>query len=426
MSIYITEIEKHRFVCGLFWQSLSRPRELMKEAAALAKKIDFDLMVLRKDNATAQAGFAQSKEGARKKLYSLGAAVSKSLAVEGAFYDGQKQRVHNWLGAFKLPDGKWAYFAVRDSNFLPNGDFAGTKEEVLERLHGDYGLGGWNAVIGDAELEELGFHNFNAKRIEDLLPHTRAGKIKIYGWWGLRPVAVKLPLLPVALCSLALVVGIGGAVYWMQYQKKKEEEERDRRIEAARREMMGHAAPSGLPHPWASKPAPLLTAQTCLNRLVHITPGGWKLDEYSCTPAQLSYSWSRQDSAIELLLGQVPQAIVDMSGDKATYSEPLALASGKDEVLLEQKKLLEPVISRLQLMNLSPKISLVPPPPPPPGQNNGQAVPQPDWKTFNFTMQAGGLHPTEVASILSRPGIRIDKLIYRGSAWTIEGVMYAK
>src|SRR6476469_4695698 len=122
MAIHITEIGKHRFICGLFWQSLSRPRELMKEATALAKKIDSDLMVLRKDYATAQAGFAQSKDGARRKVYSLAAAVSKTLALKGAFYDGEKQRVHNWLGAFKLPDGKWAYFAVRDANFLPNGD----------------------------------------------------------------------------------------------------------------------------------------------------------------------------------------------------------------------------------------------------------------------------------------------------------------
>ena len=73
MSVHITQIGKHKFICGLFWQSLSRPRELLKEAAELAKKIDSDLMILRRDQATAQAGFAHTRDGARRNYYSLGA-----------------------------------------------------------------------------------------------------------------------------------------------------------------------------------------------------------------------------------------------------------------------------------------------------------------------------------------------------------------
>jgi len=133
-------------------------------------------MIIRKDHATAQAGYAHTRDGANGVMYSLGAVISKTLAKEGAFYDGQKQPAHNWLGAFKLPDGMWAYFAVRDANFLPSGDFAGSKEEVLDRLHGDYGLGGWNVVVGDAELEDYGFHNFNSKTIEELIPHKKTVK----------------------------------------------------------------------------------------------------------------------------------------------------------------------------------------------------------------------------------------------------------
>jgi hypothetical protein len=50
--------------------------------------------------------------------------------------------------------------------------------------------------------------------------------------------------------------------------------------------------------------------------------------------------------------------------------------------------------------------------------------PKPDWKSFNFTLDAGGVSPVDIARILSRPGIRIEKLIYRAGAWSIEGVMY--
>ncbi len=62
-------------------------------------------------------------------------------------------------------------------------------------------------------------------------------------------------------------------------------------------------------------------------------------------------------------------------------------------------------------------------PPPPEGR---AAPPAPDWKIFSFALNAGGLPPLEVAAMLSQPGVRIDKLIYRAGAWSIEGVMYAK
>ncbi|RJF96861.1 pilus assembly protein [Noviherbaspirillum cavernae] len=431
MAIHILQIGKHRFVCGLFWQSLSRPRELAKEAADLAKRIDFDLMVLRRDHTTAQAGFAQARDGARKKMFSLAAAVSKSMAMEGAYYDGEKQSAHNWLAAFKLPDGMWAYFAVRDANFLPNGDFAGTKDEVLERLHGDYGLGGWNVVIGDAELEEYGFHNFNAKRLEDVLPRKSNGQLRAHKWWGLQPVARQISWpLAAAAASVLILVAASGAMYWQKVQKQKEEEARDRAIAAARQKMLGNAAPSALPHPWASKPAPQEMVQACLGRFSHITAGGWALDDYVCAGGQASYTWSRQGSNIDFLRAQVPNAVIDIGGDKATYSVALTLPPGKDEALLEQKTALEPLISRLQRLNLSPRIRKEQPPPPPPpqglvgGANN--EMPMPDWQTFPFTLSAGGIPLVEVATILGQPGMRIDKLIYRGGAWSIEGVVYAK
>jgi hypothetical protein len=429
MSIYITQIGKHRFICGLFWQSLSRPRELFKEAAELAKKIDSDLMVVRKDHATAQAGFAHTRDGARRMAYSLGAVVSKTLELEGVNYDGHKQTAHNWLGAFKLPDGQWAYFAVRDASFLPNGDFAGTKEEVLDRLHGDYGLGGWNVVIGDAELEEYGFHNFNVKRIEDLIPHGKNGQIKVHKWWGLRPVEPKIswPFVA-AVGSLSIMLAVGGYVYWQRYQLKKEEQQRELAIEAARQKMLGKAAPAALPHPWPSTPLPLLTANACLENLTYLTVGGWFLDDYTCTTSGVSYTWSRHDSTVNFLLDQVPGANIHLTGNRATLAVPLRLPSGSDEMLLDPKGILEPLISRLQLLNISPQITPASAQSPQrtlPGAAP-QEVPKADWQQFSFAINTGSMPPTEIATILSQPGIRLNKLSYRSGAWSIEGVIYAK
>lgn len=432
MSIHITQIGKHRFICGLFWQSLSRPRELVKEAGELAKKIDSDLMVLRKDHATAQAGFAQTRDGARRMMFSLGAVVSKTLALEGVNYDGQKQTAHNWLGAFKLPDGKWAYFAVRDASFLPNGDFAGTKEEVLDRLHGDYGLGGWNVVIGDAELEDYGFHNFNVKRIEDMIPHKKDGQIRVHAWWGLRPVKSTMSWKVIGIAgAVALMLAGGGYAYWKRYQLQQEELQRALAIEAARQKMLGNAARSALPHPWPATPLPAASAQACVEHLRYRTAGGWFLDEFICTANNVNYAWVRHESTVNLLLDQVPGAQVDLTGNKATLVVPLKLVSGSDEVLLERKAVLEPLISRLQMLNIAPRIALVahsaPPPPPTalPGTTQPEA-PKPDWQQFSYAFNAGSIPPGDIASILSQPGIRLNKLSYRNGEWTIEGMIYAK
>lgn len=431
MATHITQIGKHKFVCGLFWQSLSRPRELNKEAATLARKIDSDLMVLRKDHATAQAGFAHSRDGVRRGMYSLGAAVSKTLALEGATYDGEKQPVHSWLGAFKLPEGVWAYFAVRDANFLPTGDFVGTREEVVERLLADYGMGGWHAVIGNAELDEYGFHNFNAKSIEELLHRKRNGQIRTHAWWRMRPAETRIPWVPLVAIGGALLLSAGGAAYWYKEQQRKEEEARQRALEAARAKIFGNQQAQKAPAPWAGKPEPLAFALACVEKFGHLTAGGWSLDEYACTPAQVSYVWSRQASNIAFLLEQVPKANVDLSGQKATYSEPLSLATGKEEALLESKQLLEPLVSRLQLLGFVPKLAKLPPPPPPPAQDGAPGAKArqpvvPEWQTYSFAVNNAGLPPIDIAAILSRPGIRLEKLIYRSGAWSIEGVMYAK
>lgn len=422
MSTHIIQIGKHKFVCGLFWQSLSRPRDLQREAAELAKKIDADLIVIRKDNAIAQAGFASARDGVRSGMYSLAAVVSKTIAIEGATYDGQQQQAHNWLSAFKLPGGKWAYFAVRDANFLPNGDFAGTKEEVLERLHGDYGLGGWNVVIGDKELEEQGFHNFCAKRIEDLIPHRKDGQIRVHNWWKLRSVRpINRLRLAIVLVSLIGLASAAGFYFWRQQQARLAAEERARAMELARKRTQGEAVPVVASHPWPQKPLPLVFARACVAKMAPVTPGGWLLDVYTCSATTVTRTWSRGDSVLSYLLEQVPAAQAEMSGDKASHSEPLALDTGQDEDLEALDTLLPSLRSTFQLMGLPLALSITPQVAS--AQANGPVV---DWRTVAFAVNGSSISPTDIATVLSRPGIRIHNLTYRNGSWSIDGEIYAK
>ena len=421
MASHITTIDKHRFVCGLFWQSLSKPRELRREATELGRRIEADLMVIRMDHTTAQAGFGQSRDGIKRGMMSLAAAVSKTIAIEGAFYDGEQQPVHNLLGAFKVPDGNWVYFAVRDANFLPNGDFYGSKDDVLERLHNDYALGGWNVVLGDEELRPFGFHNFQARDIRSLLPLRADGSVRLHKWWGMRQIGGRPAWLPLAGAAMGVgALAIAGGYGWQLVQKQRAEKEAEIAMQQVRERLQREASLAA--RPWAGRSAPLALMRACQGRFAHPTAGGWQLEAYTCTQQEQSYAWRRGNSSIAMLREQLPEVQMDPSGERAIYARPLALEAGQNEDLLAARQSLEPVLSRLQMMGVPIKVASAPPSTPQAGHEGWQ----PDWRSYVFKLSAAGMEPLEIAGILNRPGVRVDKVVYQGSEWTMEGTIYAK
>jgi len=430
MAIHVTEIHRRRFVCGLFWQSLSRRRELRKEAVAIGRQTKFDLMVLRIDRGAAMVGFANRSDGARPGMASLGAMVSKTIAMEGAYYDGRQQRAPNWLGAFALPGGMWVYFAVRDGLFLPNGDWAGTREKVLDRLQADYLVGGWNVVIGEPELEAHGYHNFYPRRIDDLFPR-RNGKPRIDRWLNLQSVDRTLPrplLIGAAAAGLAVAVAAPWAYYVHQRQLRADRDAamlagRDARLAASEK-------PQPLPHPWAAQPLPDVLARACLDAFKTVSAGGWALDEYVCTPRGVSFAWSRNGSTIALLLAKEPEAHIDAAGNRASLDIPLTVPPGGDEPL-GTDAVRTGVLSLFQQIGRDAKLQ-----PsreatqPPPGIGRLGVVqarsPQPDWHTWTLDVNLRGLSPLHVAALIDQPGVRIQRLAYRGGEWTLQGEVYVR
>ena len=431
MPAHIVQIGKTRFICGLFWQSLSRPRDFWKEAAQLATKIDADMMVLRKDHAMAQAGYVHSKEGARRGQQSLAAVISKTLALEGAYYDGQQQPVHNWLCAMKLPDGMWAYCAARDANFLPNGDFAGSREEVLERLQGDYALGGWNVVIGEPELEVYGFHNFSGKTLLDLLPKRKDGQPHVRRWSALRPTKRSIdPKIALAIIGGSLVVLIA-STWFIHTLQVKREQERERAFEAARQQISANAASSPSMRPWLKKPLPLDFARACVAKLDPITPGGWLLENFQCDERGASYSWARHGSNITYLREKIPAAQIALSGDTATDMQAMNVAAKGKDTLLTSDTVIRTLLARYQSLGLklTVRANPVPPPPPAPTPLSPGAtapVPPPEWKTFALSANLASMTPVTAAELLTQPGVRLDKISWQSGLWSIEGVVYAK
>lgn len=425
MGSYITSIDKHKFVCGLFWQSLSKPRELTREATELGRRIDSDLMVIRMDHTTAQAGFGQNGDGVRRGMYSLAAVVSKTMAIEGAVYDGEQQPVHNWLGAFLLPEGHWVYFAVRDANFLPNGDFTGTKDEVLDRLHNDYALGGWNVVLGEDSLRSFGFHNFQPRDIRSFLPRRANGTVHIRRWCALREIGARPAWLPLAAALGGLVAATAVGVYgWQHYQKQQAAAEAELAAQQVRERLEREASVAA--RPWAKRTAPLALVRACQQQFAHPTAGGWQLESYTCTQEQQVYAWKRGNSSIAMLREQLPDVQMEASGDRANYVRALALKAGQNEDLLDSRNALEPVMSRLQMAGVPIKVALALAPSAAPQPQSGAQPWQPAWRSFLFKLSASGMEPLELGELLNRPGIRVDKVMYQGSEWTMEGTIYAK
>lgn len=430
MAVVVTEIRRRKYVCGLLWQSLSQPRELRAEAVDLARRLNFDLLVLRKDLGLAQVGFASSREGAQPGMLSLGAMVASAVAVKGVQQEGRRQPASSWLAAFRLDEDRWAYFAVRDESFLPSGDFAGTRADVMERLYADYALGGWNAVIGAPELAEQGFHNFEAASLDDFLPRSSGRRLWLSSAWELAPVerSRRQAMALAGLAALALLV-VAGGVWWQRHQVAEQALARARALQTAEQRRAADLAKAVPAPPWPTKPAPREFARACANRLERLTPGGWRLDEYTCSPTQATHTWSRHDSTVSYLLEQVPDAAVDLDGEHARHAQPLSVDAGPSEELLAANDLLRPLVSRFQQLGL--RLKLKAPPAPPQASASLPGVkqfvaPAPPWKTYTFSLQAGGVPLADIASVLSQPGVRLNTLAYRQGDWFLEGVAYAK
>jgi hypothetical protein len=434
MATQIIQIDRHRFICGLFWQSLSRRHELRAEAVELAARLNFDAMVLRIDRGFAGAGFGSTHEGAQLGLPSLGAMVSKVIATEGAFYDGRQQPAPNWLGAFSLPDGRWAYFAVRDGAFLPNGDWVGSSEEVFERLHSDYSLGGWNVVIGDPQVEVQGFHNFYARRISDMIPQ-RGGKPHLPRWLNLARVSRRTRWREITIAAVA-VAALGTAmVGGFAYRHHRLEAEEELAFERARAHLMRQPVRQpALPHPWAEMPLASTFVRACLDGFSKLAPGGWELDDYVCRSSNVSYSWSRGDSNVAMLMAAEPHAVIDVSGDRATLVKPISLPAGGDDVIDGVYGVRLRMQSAFQMLGIALSFTLQRQPPPLQSASSetfghfGAKRPaaMPTWQTWHISAKLGDLSPGSVISFLDQPGVRIDNLSYRAGEWTIGGDLYEK
>src|SRR5260363_112678 len=90
-KVKVLRVNGKPFVCGLFWQPLTRPRAYMKEAREIGKRESMEIVAIRRSTII-QAGFVAKHQGALKGMISMAAALPGLLGP-------------SWLGGFVLDDG---------------------------------------------------------------------------------------------------------------------------------------------------------------------------------------------------------------------------------------------------------------------------------------------------------------------------------
>src|SRR5260364_149647 len=129
-KVKVLRVNGKHFVCGLFWQPLTRPRESMEIVAIRRCTI-------------IQAGFVAKHRGAFKGMGSMAAALAGLLG-------------RSWLGVFVLDDGHYVLAAVNDRAIVPGCDLTGDHAAVRAKLNEVYGLFAWEKIYIPAGFDHAG------------------------------------------------------------------------------------------------------------------------------------------------------------------------------------------------------------------------------------------------------------------------------
>lgn len=437
-SITVIGVNAKKFVSGLFWQPLTKPRAYMKEAREIGKREGMDVVTIRRRKIM-QAGFAPKGKGAIKGMYSLAAALAMKLGT-------------NWIGVFAVGDNRYAFVAVNDDAIIPSCDMVASREEVENRLRYFYSMFSWEKVYAPQDFD------FGGEEVElqSLLTGDSFSKRQ---WNSLRlqPLTFGLTGREMAMYALCAVLLAVGAIGFLQYKKEAERKEREARIRAeqarlaemerikanSRNEQAVHA----LEHPWIKMPAVEDTLRGCggtINNLP-LALGGWGFEAAKCESGSVVARYKRMGTAtangfaaeVQEAFGVAP-AFVD-EFEAAVVTVPVKMMFGGDDPLQPSAEAMPNMASYFQAMGIKVNFAEKPveapkPPPALPGQPPSakpEPPPVPDWKTYTFRFDTG-VAPEIVFSGRSWSGTRIthyEVQLAPESAkllWIIAGEMYAK
>ena len=415
------------FVSGLFWQTVTSAKGWKDEARAQVKFQfkDMDLVSfcqLKDPFGIPQVGFASSAGGAKANGVSIAATIAKAVA--------QRANHSNWMGIFPVEGDFYVFVAVLKDALLPEGDFAGSKTEVLERFGQEFGqTNQWEAIYAPKALQ---IGNSEELTLEDLLPF-RGGKLKLKAPCRLETVKTVVPWKRLAIGGVLLAAAAGAAYYLVN---KSEEMSNLAQVRQVVEPLKGEQPPIVLPFPWKTEPEPAPVALMCFEAVQRVPdgPGGWKLETVECNMMSgVKFTWQRGDSNAAFIR-QTMQGVVFEPADPA---DPLSFSGDKASIVLSRQlpmpyegeavSVMED--ARLALISLAQGHSLQGTfknePESTTKNERGQTIIK-SWKNLTFTL-TGLMTPWDFVTITSHiHGLRLKKATRTGDQWKLEGDIYGK
>ena len=408
-----------RFVAGLYWQTLQRPRAYLAEAREIGRRERMDIVAIRRGRVL-QAGFATQK------TIGNGGAYSFAAALGGVFGD-------DWIAVFELDSSTYAIAAAKNGAIIPGCDAVGSRSEIDEILRTNYNLHQFARVICP---RDFGFGAEEELQLADVLQPSKLKKE-----YRLRPLS-KGVRREIVVGGLALLLLVGAAVGFVLYKEHKKEEERIAAAAAAAAEAQRLAdlekasgtkvAPIALTHPWAMQPIATEFIAACVATLhdLPLSLGGWLFDSASCTDASVQAVFRREPGAtVNGFLSRALElnyqgATVDDAGEQANVAVPFVpVKPGGDDALLPHALVADAVRSVLQSRQVTYSVVLKPPPAPPPplpGEEAPPPPPAPDWKTSTLT-STSNVTPVDMLGGIERlPGLRVLTIAVRRDVSTLE------
>ncbi|MEB0222090.1 type 4b pilus protein PilO2 [Pseudomonas sp. AB12(2023)] len=437
LSATIVTINGQKFVSGLLWQSLARPRSYMKEAKEFGKSEGLDIVAIRDTAEVKQAGFVSKADGAYKGMYSLAASLAGQLG-------------DTWIGVFKLTDDQYAIVAVVSGAIVPGADKIGDLASVEKHLRRLWSRGTdfKNNVYAPAEMG-FGGQELN---IEELLIPSKLKKE-----YRLRPLTFGLTKKELIGGGCLVVLAVCLLSSGWQWHVRSQYALQQAKIQAAKIELqrlsdlnaktrVEQVAPA-LKHPWASRSGVGDFVSACLNTAnkMPLALGGWIAMSANCKSDIYAITYVRQGASTVSQVITAAKSFFELApaftngGDIASLNKPLEMNLAGDEELTDLDTLLAVFNSHFQQLLIKPELVEVPYKAPPvapalPGSDGNTTKPlpppAPDWIEFSFKV-VSHIPPEILVQGLPGRGVRINEIdIDRSEAaqltWTIYGAIYAK
>lgn len=417
---------RREIVAGLVWHPLHESgASPAKEILAYAKDSESDLKVTRTGDRV-HIGFAKKSEGAKAGQISAAAVIADALIEEG--------KGSNALVAIQLPGegNSYLFLAIRETIILADGDAIGSRDEIRVRLVGDVSYDGWDIVICP---DEWGVPDSVEKGFDDFFNET---SLKSAKRWMLTDVSIAWRKYVVPTL-LIVALGVGGSFGWSYWSKKKALEAEIQRQRQAEADLGKRAAPAAPPKPWPLLPTPISFATACEKALqsTGLVAGNWLLDKADCDGGRLVVRWTKPNESawISHLYATRPNVVMSSDGMSASLAQQATATASErfDEVLPSAEDATLRLYDLASRYGLSVRVAGAQSAAAPvalPGQTPAQVpVVAPTWTELTFFI-ATVIEPNELASVLSAPGLRFQRISYSLKSgflqYQITGVQYAR